>query len=152
MPLSLRVTDFNDREILRIIDDVAGSDGWANVEHIAERIFPTAMRRKYEGRTTALRCVATRLSWMKRFGVVRNRVQLDKVEKVKYTQWSLTSSGDQILRGSLTASQTKVLEEADQGRVVAAAEILANRYISLNKTAATMVRRQWQYGDGQRRR
>lgn len=151
MPPSLRVTDFNDREILRIIDEVADKDGWADMLLIAERIFPTYMRGESR-RRTATRCVGTRLSWMKRYGVVTRRIMQDRETHTRYTQWSLTSAGETFLRGHLTAAQEAALMDADDGRIVAAAEILAQRYIGINRPTATMIRRQWQFGYGQRRR
>lgn len=151
MPPSLRVTDFSDREILRIIDEVAGPGGWADMIHVAERIFPSYMKGE-ERRRTAMRCVGTRLSWMKRFGVVTRRVRYDKDNHTKYTQWCLTSNGEKFLRGHLTKPQEDALMHADEGKLIATAEVLLNRYTGIRIPVATMIRRQWQYANARRRR
>lgn len=150
MPLSLRVTDVSDREILRVIFDEADDEGWADLEDIANRFF--SMRGE-DRRRSAMRSCATRLAYMKRtLNVVKKRVMVDKIEHREYTQWALTAQGHHFLNGQLTASQQSSLSSADDGKLVAATEIISNRYMTVKAPVATMIRRQFQYGYGHRRR
>lgn len=150
MPRSLKVTDISDREILRAIYEEAGSGGWANMEEIAERFF--SMRGE-DRRRFAMRCTATRLAYMKRtLNVVMKRVMYDKENHTKYTQWALTKQGEQFLLGQLTDAQTRALTNVDEGKLIATAEVVLNRYSVVRLPVATMIRRQWQHAYGQRRR
>lgn len=147
---SLRISDVSDREILRAVYEEAGDGGWANMEDIAERFFSM---RGDDRRRNAMRCTSTRLAYMKRvLNVVMRRVMYDKENHVKYTQWALTSQGEKFLRGQLTPAQEKALTDADEGKLIATAEVVLSRYGIVRMPVATMLRRQWQYAYGQRRR
>ena len=91
---------------------------------------------------------------MRRVGVVERRTLFDKVENKKYTQWRLTSHGEKFLFTNLTASQQRLVDDTtkDGGRTLAILERVIDRYVDAdNATLAVMMRRQWQYGYGQRR-
>jgi len=149
---SLRVTDFNDREILRIIEDECDEEGWTDIWYIAERCLPTHMRAANARRNSALRCTVSRLSYMKRLGLVERRIMHDKEKQTRYTQWRVKEAGLVFIKSTLTQAQRDKVIGADDGVLNEYAELLATQYTILGHLSAAMMRRQWQFGYGQRRR
>lgn len=139
-PISLRLGDYSDRELLRIIYDLADEYGWVESTHLAEHLFPMQIRKGREDRNQALRCVGQRLSWMRRYGVVQ------KNEEGRKGVWGLTATGKMLLTGKIPARERKVLENLKENQLLDLTETLSMRYFYAGEVAATMMRRQWQFG------
>lgn len=144
-PISLRLSDFSDRELLRIIYDLSDEYGWVESVHLAEHLFPTQVRAGREDKNQALRCVGQRLSWMKRYGVVQRN------EKDRKGTWGLTGQGKLLLTGAIPAHERKVIENLKENQLLDLTETLSMRYFYAGDVAATMMRRQWQFGSIRRK-
>lgn len=150
---SLRLFDFSDKEIAAIVADVRDASGWASRQMIATRIFPYATRSDTDRSRHAMRCVAIRLGWLRRYGV------LEKMDKKSQKQegydlddsyWALTEAGEAFLRGSLTKEQRRVLEGLSDERLIAATSVLTDRYVDSSSVGANLMRREWLYGVNRR--
>ncbi len=137
MPVTLY--DFSDRQMLRIINDVAtdpdvSKDGKAYVGDISERILPS------EEKATANRNVGARCAWLRKFGVI------DWHDGHK---WTLTAKGKELMIGELSEIQKGALDQADGAAAITLATELAKRqkrYASRNgnSSAGQLMRRTWQ--------
>lgn len=138
---SLRLYDYSDRELVAIIDDVADEEGWASRKSVGQTIFPFVASDEGSDRTKhALRCVAIRLAWLRRYGV------LDKRLVAGESEWTLTEEGHRFLRGKLNAAERRVIEALKEDRLVAATSLLTSRYQRSSPVAANLIRREWMYG------
>jgi hypothetical protein len=147
---SLRVTDFNDREILRIVEDEADYEGWTDLSAVAERVLPTHMRATKARRESAIRCTASRLNYMRfALGIVDRRIIKGPPRE---TQWRVTKKGEVYLVNRLSPDTRKSISQGGAGALVEYAQLISTRYVGLDDLPATMIRRQFQFGQGQRRR
>ena len=145
-PISLRLSDYNDRELLRIVHDLSDQNGWVESVHLAEHLFPAQIRAGREDRDQALRCVGQRLSWMRRFGVIQKNES-----NGKKGSWGLTAAGKTLLLGSIPEKERKVIENLKENQLLDLTETLSMRYFYAGDVAATMMRRQWQFGSIRRK-
>lgn len=149
---SLRVTDFNDREILRVIWDLGDHEGYADLEAVAWHFFPSRMKRGGANKSSAMHSVAGRLNYMRwSLGLLERQIVYNKLEQTKYTRWTLSSRGEKFLMGHLTVAQENALTKADGGTLLAAAELVVGNFLGMSDDDAAVIRRQFQYGYGQRR-
>lgn len=138
---SLRLYDYSDRELVAIIDDVADEEGWASRKNIGQTIFPFVAWDEGSDRTKhVLRCVAIRLAWLRRYGVLEKRLTAGESE------WTLTEDGQRFLQGRLNAAEQRIIESLKEDRLVAATSLLTSRYQSSSPVAANLIRREWMYG------
>lgn len=142
---SLRLADFSDRDLLGVMADLADSEGWVMTSEVAERVFGRGINSDAKRRLHAIRCVAIRLSWMRRFGVV----QLHREEP---GVWGLSAEGVAMLRGELRSGQAKAIDGAMDEQLLHLATAIADRYRAAGQVGATMMRRAWQHGEARRRR
>lgn len=137
---SLRNEDYSDRELLHICADEAGTDGWTTTDDLASVIgisAPPDLTGKY--RTLyAKRCIATRFSWMVRFGWVER--DEDR------TSWRVTRIGRDLMNGNLDKSLEKNLGKLSAGDRVLVMRHMTQGYRSSRDEAAAMLRREWQHG------
>lgn len=136
---------FSDRELLGIVEDVA-ADGWAETAAVAARIFPTEMSggEDSERARHAMRCVAVRLAWMRRFGVVDKHPE-------RLRTWGLTAEGVDFRRGAISKSLQQRLAGVGDNQVLALAAEVSRLYRQLDAPAAKLMSREWRYGTHPRR-
>src|ERR1044072_1673333 len=112
----LRITDYSDREFLLVMNDVAGGDGWADSEAVAQRLDLTERR-----------IASSRLSWLARYGAgerehVRGEagnLRSPRNGKPMHTQrWRLTEVGRSVAFGKLRRSAETALEKIDDGQLL----------------------------------
>jgi hypothetical protein len=101
----IRISDYSDRELLGIMFDLAGT-GVVTSRELAVRLFaiPDAEDREEEAKH-ATKCAGTRLSWMKRYGLV------EKGEKLG--EWQITLAGDQLRRAKLRSTVSAGILQTD---------------------------------------
>jgi len=134
-PASLALSEYNDIDLLTIVSDLTDTDsGWADAELIADR---TGVQHR-----EPLRCVAMRMSWMRRYGAI----EFNPDDKYSYR---LTDEGERIIKkGSLTAAQRKAVEGLADHQLLAAMASMGSLYGSASNLAATLMRRHWRYQIG----
>lgn len=152
---SLRLLDFSDKEIAAIVADVREVDGWASRTAIANVIFPFVGNGNAKRAKHAIRCVAIRLAWLRRYGVVEKM----PVEEQRHADrdandsfWGLTAEGETFLRGRLTVQQERLLRSVGDDRLVQVVATITDRYVGAHQTAAHLLRREWLYGISRRSR
>lgn len=113
--MSLRNEDITDREVLYIVNDCEGRDGFATSGTVSEQFGIKDDDRKGRG------SVARRLAWMKQYG------WLDvQVESGEQRQYRLTKAGKEVMGGKLRASLTKTLENLAPGERVLITRAIAS--------------------------
>lgn len=139
--LSLKITDFSDRELLAILSRLEDTDGWVDIGDVAEQIWPRTARdpdRAFHARM----CVAGRCRYMKSIGLL---------ESGDPGLWKLTALGDEFVRARLRTSQERAILESEPGQELLLAELMGRLYESTDDTAATLIRREFQHRAYQRR-
>lgn len=145
---NLKLENYSDREILHIVADVADNDGWAEVEHIAERVGLSANGMSdMQLLIHAKRCVSVRLAWIRKLSGTVNR----HIEPQKF-QWCLTPLGIQVVTAKLPSVLEDRLNSVDEGTVLLSLDTLARRYTRSSGAAGNLMRREWTYGTHRNRR
>jgi hypothetical protein len=131
----LTLLDYSDRELLNLMMDEAGEDGWASVHDLAVAIGIDA---KHPGQH-----VGIRLGWMRRYGAVERQNGAP--------MWRPTPMGRALARGDLSEDQREVIEGLTSEQMLTLTRTLTTRYRRVGDTAAHLMRREWQYGTHGRR-
>lgn len=141
--MSFSLYDLSDRELLFRLNDIADNRGLATSEELADALGIKGV---------IPRNVAIRLSWLKRFGAVNNRdtyrVSEETGQRYKVKAWYLTSAGERLIFGQLTAAQKRSLENIDSESLVETMAVLSGRYRDVNPLGRTLLARQWRAGTG----
>jgi hypothetical protein len=136
----LRLGDLSDREILLTLMDVADHDGYADARDIAMQL---AMIGDHPHRA-----VASRLSWLRRYGAVDREEEPHKPEDggPPVRRWRLTQIGEAIATGSLKRAQERALEEVGDDQLVLLTRLIAERArASGSATSAKLAEREWKH-------
>ena len=143
----LRLFDLSDRELISIVDDVRGEDGWSARTDVAAAIFPFVRSAPETDRAKhAERCVAIRLGWMRRFGVLERNPD----DGSTLSRWRLTEDGRALRMGTLTRGLATTLHGLNEFALMAAMGALSERYLEAGDVPANMMRREWLYGANRR--
>lgn len=134
---SLKLEDFSDRELLYALEDYADSDGLVSSQALAEGLGLKTLKHPVQS-------IAIRLSWLKRYGVVR------RVEETG--QWGLTSVGESIMHGDLSNAQERLLANVEPDRLFAIMHAVGGHLSAASPEAATMASREWRYNLAARKR
>ena len=144
---SLRVVDFSDRELLLILNDVADGDGWAYAQDMANRIN---LDHEHPNRS-----VASRLSWLVRFGAVEREHLSDEHGNLMWTRsgrpkygqrWRLTPIGRTYALATLTKAERSRLAAVDGDKMLLVTKWLAEQYRQSPDAGASLMKREWTYG------
>lgn len=128
--------ELSDKEVLWVLEDVTDESGYADVHAIADMLGM-----KHDN---PAKCVGSRLSWLRRYGVVEKHKDAPGL-------WRLTRPGRALIGADLQPGQRKTLEGLTDEQVLALTSIVTDRYRRSNDTAAVMMRREWAYGTSKRR-
>lgn len=132
---SLRIIDYTDRELLHMLNDVADEEGWATTEQLVKAI---GLVSKDNDPGRPRRSVATRFTWMRRFGWVERNEE--------HTAWRLTREGADLMNGSLRRGLQKSLKSMRDGDRVLLMREMATAYREAPRESAIMFRREWIHG------
>lgn len=145
---NLKLENYSDREMLHLIDDLADEEGWAMVEHIAERVgISVAGMSDAQLVIHARRCVSIRLAWIRKLsGTVERHPHKDDLS------WRLTKPGLAIVKAKLNANVDNALGQMTEANVLLALDVVSRRYLRANGNAANLMRREWAYGTHKNRR
>lgn len=126
---SLRVVDYSDLEVLHVLDDNAGDDGFTDVIAIVEAL------------DVSERSASARMAWMRKYETVER--------DGNKARWRPTQLGDSILRGTLPSSMVSGLEGISEGSLVLVTRALRER--SGTGPMNVLLRREWRYQDWRNR-
>ncbi len=144
---NLKLENFSDREMLHLLDDLAGDQGWVEIEHLAERVgISVAGMSDKQTLIHARRCVSIRLAWIKKLsGTVERHRDEPGV-------WRLTATGQQVVSAKMQASVGNTLAKMEEAALLLAVDAVSRRYMNANANAANLLRREWAYGTHKNRR
>lgn len=127
---SLTNLDYSDRELLHLVDDHAGDDGWADSKDIAEAL---ALSHKHRNQ-----CVGMRFAYMKRHKLLDRHPHQRK--------WRLTKLGRALMNGKLSARQRESLAKLEDSDLILVQRFLGERKREAGAGASVMLRREAQRG------
>lgn len=125
---SLKLADFLDEEFLALLDDLGDHEGWVSSHTIAEAI-PIEVRN-----------VGSRLSWMRRYGVVERDTRPGSPTR---NEWRLTQVGVQLVNARFTKSQQTTISSVKDEQLWGLARELSVRYERVDSAAANLIRRRF---------
>lgn len=141
---ALRLVDFSDRELLALVVDLEGEEGWVPTESIARTIWP--QRTSPDDLMHAKASVGTRFAWLKRWGVVEGGRQNGSA-----AAWRLTGQGRALVLGRLSQRTQEAVEGAGDDSLMHLGYALAERYIVASGAGAVVMRRAMQFAHERKR-
>lgn len=141
----VQIRDYSDREILAMILDLS-AQGDTTTRDLAVRVYGWG---HIEGRDVATvrhgcRCVGSRLSWMKRFGLI------EKGEKPG--EWSVSAIGLKLARQRMQSDTAVTIKRTPDERTLDLANLVGERMVAAGPVAGTAMRRELQFQIQKRRR
>jgi len=134
-PASLKLSDYSDRELMIIVDEVADENGgWGSSLDIAKALGMTA-----ETRTNS---VGSRLAALRRFGAV------DKRHDVSPSEWSLTPIGKTLAFGQPSQARLNLVDSSTPADLLLLTRTLAVRGHTQPEVTRKLVRREWVRSSG----
>lgn len=148
MPANLTLESFSDRELLHILNDLAGDEGWVDAEVMGVRMgLSVPGMSEEQTHIHARRCVSVRMSWIKRLSDT-----VERHPKKSVTHWRLTDAGKAVVKARLTNEFESKLGNIDEFAALAALGTLSRRYMRADVKAANLMRREWAHGTHRNRR
>lgn len=147
--MSLNLYDISDRELLMRLDELADNEGLCTSLELVEGLGI---------KDGSARLIASRLSWLKRFGALETaetyRTSEETGRQYKVKAWRISPTGETFMFSSFNAAKRRSVEGIDDANIVEAVAIIAARFTTVNMTARNLMRRQWlnstQLGRGRR--
>lgn len=122
------VYDFRDLDVMLKIGVEGDQDGWVETAYLAQAL----------GLGDEARLIASRLSWMRRFGML----EYDAERKL----WRLSQGGERVTQARLRAAQSRTLEALPDEAMVDVMANVTSRYRHGGGMVAQMIRREFVYG------
>lgn len=145
---NLKLENYSDREMLHLLNDLAGEDGWVDVEILAARVGLSADgMSEAQLALHARRCVSVRLSWIKKLSGTIER-HPDKGSLL----WRLTEAGQEVVHARLSQAIVQGIDQMGEMNSLLALDALSRRYRRADVKAANLMRREWVYGTHRNRR
>lgn len=144
----LRNSDMSDRALLIKLKQCEDDDGLIDPAYVAEKLNVIGTDKRTPAGT-----VSTRLSWMRRYGMIERveptHIGLRRKDGCRYT---ITPFGHEVSRGHIPASVMRELEKDSAGTQVAIMDELAKRAFVANGNPyrGRVVRRQFLNSSGAR--
>jgi len=140
MASTVRIRDFSDRELLAMMIDMGGI---VHSGELAIRCFGIKPDEE-DGYVHACRCVTSRMSWMRRFGLV------EKGEKAG--EWSVSHEGRVFREARLGRAMSSAITNTQDGSMMVMAHEIGERLLRAKPIAQTAMRRELQFQIGRRKR
>lgn len=148
----VQLADYSDREILLMMLDLGGE---VSTPDLASRIYGwTYIQEQDEAKVRHGRhCVGSRLSWMRRFGLVESMIEVvDGKEKKGTRTWRVSNPGKNMVGFELTRPAEAYLSRiSDEGGLVLANRV-GERLVKAGEITGTAMRRELQFQINRRRR
>lgn len=147
MAANLKLENFSDRELLHLLADLAGEDGWVDAEILASRVGLSMKGMSVEqSRIHGLRCVSRRLAWIRKLS---GCVERDSMNSLR---WRLTDSGLKVVSARLSKQVAQGLDQMGDANTLLALDAISRRFRGADVKAANLMRREWVYGTHRNRR
>lgn len=135
MPVTLRLADFSDHDLLFALEEAADEEGWATSQEIADQI---GIDNEHPASN-----VGIRLGWLYRFGV------MDKEFEKGATRWRLNDKGYALLHpNKLTPAAERALESLDESQRLLVTESVSRQLQKTSREGTHMARRAWTHNMG----
>jgi hypothetical protein len=121
--------DFRDADIMHRLAE-ASNDRGVSSQEVAELL---GFEAESGGRT-----VATRLAWMRRYGMVA----FNQEERL----WSLSPSGERVIAAQLKAPELRVVERMPDEKMIEVMALVTSRFQRGEAMLGHMLRREFLYG------
>lgn len=142
MPSSLKLDDYSDPELLRLMHHHYGN-GWATSNEIAELIGITDTKSPQVS-------VGIRLGYLRRHGGLVERDERPGSETLHH--WRLTEMGEHFANGKLRKALTDQLGKIDDAQMLGITSLVTQRYRQhYGLATGTLIRREFQYGTSKKR-
>jgi hypothetical protein len=132
----VRIADYSDREILAMMLDLDGS-GEVAASDLARRIFGLQPNADKDALVHANRCVTSRLSWMRRFGLVY------KGEEVGV--WAISHEGKALRSAKLGRAMNSAVTNSHDSVMLEMAHVVGERFLRARPVSRTAMRRELQF-------
>jgi hypothetical protein len=141
MAANLKLESYSDREILHIVDDLRGDDGWVSVNQMATRIGLSVDGMSDEQLALHTgRCISVRLAWIKKLsGCIERHPEQTNV-------WGLTDLGREVVSAKLSQAIAIGIDQMGASNTLLALDAISRRYRRADVKAANLMRREWQFG------
>jgi hypothetical protein len=126
------VRDFRDRDIMLKLRAEGDEEGWVEIEALAASM----------GFTDDDRPPSTRLSWMKRYGML----EYDPARRL----WRLTEGGERVAKAHVSAAHSRAIESVPDEAMVEVMASVLTRYHHGEPMLAHLLRREFAYGTAPR--
>lgn len=137
----VRISDFSDRELLALVADLGSQ---VTARDLAIRIFGIAELEENEQEIRReSRCVTSRLSWMRRFGLIER----DK----ESGEWLISAMGEALRKTRVSRAIANGIESADEAASLSLANIVGERLVSSGPVAGQAMQRELQFQITRRR-
>jgi hypothetical protein len=137
VPVSLRLADFLDEEVLALVADLAGNEGWVSSREFADAVQLSAQN------------VGSRFSWLRKYGVLERNL---RVGDPHFREWRLTEMGEAVMKAHFGRGQQSAFAALSEEQLPLAMRELASRFEhSDNLVAMNLMRRRFQAGVIRRR-
>lgn len=138
MPRRLRgltLWDYSDRELLFIVAEEAGAEGWTATADLAKRLGVDTEAPNQN--------VGIRMGWMRRYGAIEKNPE-------RAGQWRLTAVGQALMDGELTDRALGELDAMDASQYLMLTRYLTAQWRKSGNTAGHLIRREWRRGTSKR--
>jgi hypothetical protein len=132
----VRIADYSDREILAMMLDLDGS-GEVSASELSFRIFGLTPESDLDELKHGHRCVTSRLSWMRRFGLVY------KGEEVG--MWAISHEGKALRSAKLGRAMNSAVTNSHDSAMLEMAHIVGERLLRAKPVSRTAMRRELQF-------
>lgn len=129
--MSLRNSDYTDRELLHIVDECTTEDGYATTFEIADRLYADATQ------NGARRYVGSRMAWMVNYGFCAR-------DPERPGHYKLTKDGRDLMSGRLKRSVETALTTMSDGDRALALRTLASATFDHAGPQQAFFRREYQ--------
>lgn len=137
----LRLEDISDRELLLVLVDLTGGNGYATTHEVGAQL---------DVPDEHIQAVVTRLSWLKRFGALEREPDSlvpapEPGEKRRLRGWGLTAIGHDLAMGAVRKAQLQAMEGARDGDMLVLTRMLAERQRGAGTAVQNLMRREYVY-------
>jgi hypothetical protein len=132
----LQISAFSDREIMAAMSDLNGT-GDVLASDLGLRLFGLTDRDDEDVRRHATRCVSSRLTWMRRYGLVEKGDEKGA--------WLLSETGKELFASRLGRSFSTAITHTPKESVLDLAHQVGMRMVKENTVGARAMRRELQH-------
>jgi len=136
MPMSLRLVDFSDHDLLYALEESGDDEGWATSLEIAEHLGLNL-------EDSPAKNIGSRLAWLNRFGV------MEQDDEKSQMRWRINDVGFTLLHpNKLPPSAMKALEALDEGQRLMVTEAVSRQLRRTSRQGTHLAKRAFTHNIG----